>query len=47
MYLRPNCENQDLRSSRCGSVVKNLTSIHEDAGLVLGPAQCDKDLALP
>ena len=25
--------------SFCGSVVTNLTSIHEDAGLIPGPAQ--------
>ena len=36
-----------LRSSHCGPVVKNLTSIHEDEGLIPGPAQWIKDLALP
>ena len=35
------------RSSHHGSVVMNLTSIHEDSGLVPGLAQWVKDLALP
>ena len=34
-------------SSHGGSVVTNLTSIHEDAGLIPGLAQQVKDLALP
>ena len=33
-----------LRSSHCSSVETNLTSIHEDEGLILGPAQWVKDL---
>ena len=45
--------NQDLgsdpnfRSSHCGSVVKNPTRIHGDAGLIPGPIQWVKDLVLP
>ena len=34
------------RSSRCGTVETNLTSIHEDAGLIPGLTHQDKDLAL-
>ena len=30
---------KNFRSSHCGSAEMNLTSIHEDAGLILGPAQ--------
>ena len=33
-------------SSYYGSVVTNPTSIHEDTGLIPGPAQWVKDLAL-
>ena len=36
-----------IQSSRCGSVVTNLTSIHEDSGLIPGLTQWVKDLALP
>ena len=35
-----------MRSSRRGSVLTNLTSIHEDSGLIPGLAQWIKDLAL-
>ena len=34
------------RSSCYGSVEMNLTNIHEDAGLIPGPTQWAKDLAL-
>ena len=37
----------NFRSSCCGSVEMNLTSIHQDAGLIPGLAQQVKDLALP
>lgn len=35
------------RSSRFGSVFKNLTSVHEDSVSILGLAPSVKDLMLP
>ena len=40
-------QSQHSRSSRCGSVEMNLTSSHEDAGLIPVLDQQIKDLALP
>ena len=38
---------EGIRSSCCGSAVTNLTSIHEDVGLMPDLGQWVKDLALP
>ena len=40
-------KNKQYRSSRCGSAVVSLTSIHENVGSIPGLTQQVKDLALP
>ena len=39
-------ENKTGRSSHCGSVVTNPTSVHEDMGLIPGLTQQVRDLSL-
>ena len=39
-------KGKEYRSSHYGSVVTNPTSIHQDAGLIPGPAQWVKDPVL-
>jgi len=46
-YLNLKSRLNSYWSSYCGSVVTNLTSKHEDGGLILGPTQWVKDLVLP
>ena len=43
---KPSLNNMLLRSSHCGSVEMNLTSIHEDSGWIPGLPQWVKDLVL-
>ena len=41
------CSSSHSSSHTTSIVVKNFTSIHEDAGLIPGLTQCVKDMVLP
>lgn len=41
------CVNKKFQCSRCGSAVVNLSSGHEDTGLILVLTQWAEDVALP
>ena len=43
LYANYTSTFENLGSSHCGSAVMNTTSIHEEAGLIPGPAQWVKD----
>ena len=43
----PHTVSEGYRSSRCGSVITNPASIHEDSGSIPGLSQWVKDLVLP
>ena len=47
MCITINEATEIFRSSHCGSVVTNLTGVHEDAGSSPGVTEWVKDQALP